>query len=399
MRRFLLLGRFLIGRSSGVYALRRGLPLYLAIGIVATILFARQGLDARTVVKSATTSLTVRLALMIAWLAASFPAVRAIVIVPDAAFLRALPVPRWQILVFLSALLVVAELPWLVLWTRGGGPLLGAAATAMALALHADLLRSGRRTMEGAALVHFAGLMFVIMAWTRLGTAYVPSSSAIALLAAIVVSLATFLASLDSAWKRASEEVPARSRGRIAGTPVRALASAYARVLVRRHGSALVLALVLVLAAMAWTGVALRNDAILAEHAMRAVLAAWIPACVLSAAVPAKPILRSERGAEWVLAVAGTTAGQRRLAHIGLTALAGAIVGVATAGALAVVASVDLTARIGWAIAVPVSGALLAGSTALAMRWALCDTGHDGARAMGAVLALIAVAEGTLYWL
>jgi hypothetical protein len=397
VRRFLLLGRFLIGRSSGVHALRRGLPLYLAIGIAATILFARQGLDARTVVRSATTSLAVRLALLLAWLAAALPVVRAIVMAPDAAFLRALPVPRWQIFVWLSALLVVAEAPWLVLWSRGGGPLLGAAATTSALALHAQLLRAGPRTLDGSALLHRGWGVVVILVWMRLGTSDVPHHSSVALLTVFGVALAAFLASLDRAWQRASEHAPVRPRGRIAGAPARALASAYARVLERRHGSALVLVLVLVVAVMGFAALALRNDPILAEHALRVVLACWIPVSVLAAAVPAKPILRSEHGAEWVLAASGTALGQRRLAHVALMAIAGASGGLAIAAALGVATDADFTARLGLAVAVPLSGALLAGTTALALRWAFRDSGHDGARAIGALLAVIAVAEGALF--
>jgi hypothetical protein len=397
MRRFLLLGRFLIGRSSGVQALRRGLPLYLAIGIGATILFARQGLDARTVVRAATTSASVRLALLLVWLAAALPVVRTIVTAPDTAFLRSLPVPRWQILVWLSALLVVAELPWLVLFSRGGGPLLGAAATAIALALHAQLLDDRRSIEDPAALLQHAWLTLVIFAWMYLGSAYVPTHSAIALLMVAGVALAAFVSSLDRAWNRALERGQPRSRRRIAGGPSAALASAYCRVLERRHGSALILALAIVVAAMGFTGLALRNDPTLAEHPLRIVLAAWIPACVLSAAVPAKPILRSELGAEWVLDASGMTLGQRRLAHVGLTAIAGAGVGFVTAAVLAVAAVADLPSRLIGALAVPTSGALLAALTTLAMRWALRDTGHDGARAIGAVLALIALAEAVLY--
>ncbi|MET0592563.1 MAG: hypothetical protein ABW133_07685, partial [Polyangiaceae bacterium] len=131
----------------------------------------------------------------------------------------------------------------------------------------------------------------------------------------------------------------------------------------------------------------------------RTVLAAWIPTCILAVAVPAGPILRSERGAEWVLAAAGMPMGQRRLAHVGLLATIGAIKGLVAAAALGALLAWDITSRCTLAIAVASSGALLAGSTALAMRWALRDTGHDGARAVGAVLALVAVAEALLYWI
>ncbi|MET0593270.1 MAG: hypothetical protein ABW133_11260, partial [Polyangiaceae bacterium] len=271
MRRFFLLGRFLIARSSGVHALRRGLPLYFAIGIAATIIFARQGLDARTVVRGAATSLPVRVTLLVAWLVAAYPVARTVVTTPENTFLRALPIPRWQILIWLALLLFIAELPWAILWTRGGGPLVGAAATMSAMALHVFLLQPNRKDIDGAALLDRAWMMAVVMGWTRLGTDYVPLGSPFAMLALTGLASAGTVSSLRRAWQFAPERGAPRSRGPIAGAPARALASAYLRVLERRHAAALIRALLVVVAAMGWIGIALHNDATLAAQGTRTV--------------------------------------------------------------------------------------------------------------------------------
>src|SRR5690242_10609465 len=121
MHHFATLGRFLVFRSSGPAALKVGLPLYFAIGILATVIFAPRGLDASTVVARAEHSVVARFLMLSAWCVATAPVVRAILSTETNLFLRALPLARWHLLTWLGALMFMAELPWAVLWTRGGG--------------------------------------------------------------------------------------------------------------------------------------------------------------------------------------------------------------------------------------------------------------------------------------
>jgi len=100
--------------SSGREALRRGLPFYSVLSITAMIVFAGNGLDAASITRSAGRWLSIRAALLIAWLIPTMPVTRALIQDRRAQFLKTLPVPEAEILVIIGALLLVAESPWIV---------------------------------------------------------------------------------------------------------------------------------------------------------------------------------------------------------------------------------------------------------------------------------------------
>jgi len=383
VRRFAALGWFLVTSSSGAAALRMGLPLFSAIGILATVIFSTSGLDASTVVQRAESSSTTRLVLLLAWSTVTLPVVRAIWSTRENAFLRALPIPRWQVLLWLGALLALAELPWFVLWTRGGGVARGLGATLTALALHACMVARVRTWTDGA----FVSMTCV--AWL----ASVPAGRIVA--GTIVSALA-----ISRAWQRAPELRGGSLRSRISGPPALALGTAYALIAFRRHGATLLRAAIVVSISMAWAGFGVRNDAASwsdSSGPLQFVLAVWIPSSVFAAASLAGPVLRTDAAAGWVLAVCGTSMYQRRAATMGMIAIAGAAVGLLVGASLGVALDLPAGARLCWGAALGLAGAALSALTEVGVRWSIREEGHDAGRVVLAVLALVAVAEGVLW--
>src|SRR6187431_1218359 len=87
--------------TAGRSALGRALPLYLSTGIVSFVLFAGNGLDARTLTDQALESLPFRAALLGPWLLGTLPAARAWLQAPETELLGALPVSRpWLLAIF-----------------------------------------------------------------------------------------------------------------------------------------------------------------------------------------------------------------------------------------------------------------------------------------------------------
>jgi hypothetical protein len=386
---FVHLGRFLVARSSGRAALERGLPLYLGIGIVATILFSHQGLDAATVVRRTETSIAARLILLGLWTLGTAPVARALIATPCNAFLRSLPASRGQILTAIAALMCVAELPWFILWARGGGAASGIGATAIALALHAALAVGGRRAIDYA----LGAIAFV--AWcshplfeTSLPTRGIVNAS---------IGVPVFALALDRAWRRAPEVSLSARSTRIAGPPIRALATVYARILVRRHGAAVLRALFLVTVMMTWVTLAAQNDAAWHDAPLYFALTVWIPTSLLAAATPIAPLLRAEKQAQWVWSTTSTTPQQLRAAVVILMFVAGLVIGLVTGVLLGNILIASVAARLRFALALSATGGLAATLSALATRSSLRGDGRDGARVVLALLTIGALMEGVLW--
>jgi hypothetical protein len=383
VRRFAAVGVFLVTRSSGVAGLQIALPLFFAIGIVATVIFAPSGLAASTVVLRAESNATTRLVLLLAWTALSLPVARAILSTRENSFLRSLPIPRWQIVVWLGALMIAAELPWLVLWTRGGGLSSGLAAMLTAVALHACIVARVRTPIDAAFVAATCA------AWVA------PFAAARIAVGALISACA-----LSRAWRRALELDASGLRARIVGPPAFALATAYGLIAIRRHLALLVRAALIVLLGMTWVGLALySNETAWSEGdgALRLVLAVWIPCSVLAAATLAGPVLRTEAAAEWVLVACGTSASQRRTATIGILAAAGAMAGLLTGASLGFALGRPLALRFSWAMAVGGVGAVLSALTELGARWSMRGDRSDGGRIVVALAAVIALAESALW--
>jgi hypothetical protein len=380
---FAVLGRFLVTRSSGPAALKIGLPLYLTTGICATVIFAPSGLNASTVVERAESTWPARLVLIIAWTVAALPVVRAIVCSEANAFLRSLPISRSYFVAWLGALMLFAELPWFVLWLRGGGVTSGLGAVLTVLAVHACVLARVRTWVDAT---------LVAMTWT----AWMVAGP----FARIMVAGPTFVFAVSRAWQRMPERGASPPAGGIVGSASLALAVSYGLVMSRRHAAALLRAAFIIAVAMAWTGLLLRNDDVLrfeSKSVLRVALSAWIPSCILAAATPVGPILRTETAAEWLLAACGITVTQRRAATIGLLAATGSAVGLLAGALLGIALGAPGFLRFALAASLGVTGALLSALTEVCVRWSIREDGRTGGRMVLILGALIALAEGVLW--
>jgi hypothetical protein len=141
----------ILARTSGAAALRRALPTYAGLFIVAVILFAGNGVRSRDVVGMALSSPPTRVLLVGAWLLLALPAARAVLCEPSSFLIRTWPIARAQALVVLGGLLALIEGPWILLWLKGGGVVAGAAAAALALGGHGLWLGRPRGAAERAA--------------------------------------------------------------------------------------------------------------------------------------------------------------------------------------------------------------------------------------------------------
>jgi hypothetical protein len=371
----------LFGTTAGVAALRRGLLLYLTIIIVAVILFAGQGLDASTVVRLAEHSRSIRAGLLGVWLMATMPVARSILATPQTFFVRSLPVSRLAVVAAILPFLACAELPWFVLFARGGGWISGGAALLVALALHAILVA---RLTDSAMLAAFAG---VFGAWllappmVRMGVA--------------VPSLAI---GLIAAWRRAPEWASAGGSAWMPHAQSLALATAYGTTLRRRHGAALIRSMFLTSTAAVFASLLIRNSGVGSGASDQIALAIWILAAVTGAATLAGPVLSAERGADWVLEAHAVRARVRRAASMGLLATAGAIQGVVYAAIVSILVPIDLVTRVCWLGETSCFGAALSVIIEPCMRWALREHGTDSGRMILALLAEVVLAEMVVWF-
>jgi len=141
----------ILARTNGAAALRRALPTYAGLFMVAVILFTGNGVRSRDIVELARASPPTRVLLLGAWLLLALPAARALFLEPSSFLLRAWPIARARMVAVLVVLLAPIEAPWILLWTKGGGMGAGAAAAALAIAGHGLILGRPRRAAEVAA--------------------------------------------------------------------------------------------------------------------------------------------------------------------------------------------------------------------------------------------------------
>lgn len=261
----------LLARGPGRAVLARALPLYLTTGIVAFILFAGNGIDARTLTELCEADVRFRWLLLAAWSLASLPAARAWLAAPDVALLRALPVSRSVVILWLGLGCCAIELPWAALWLRGARLGTGSAAVLAALAFAAAAV-AGVRSVLDAALWGASAL-----AWT-LGTA--PALGAVHAL--------VFVRGIGSAWSRLAEPSAAHSDAVLAGPAWLSLTSALAVATSRAHRAALLRSLVLALAAAALPALHVRRNA---ADLFTTALFVWGPVCVVASLSMAGPVL------------------------------------------------------------------------------------------------------------
>ncbi len=131
--------------TLGRPVLLHSLALGVALGIPSAILFSANGLRARDVIALSHHSLAARSVLWACWLLLSAPAMRVLLDAPGSRTLRALRLPRVSLVLALLALAVLVQLPWAILFARGGGSLEAGAAVSLAIALNASLVVALRR--------------------------------------------------------------------------------------------------------------------------------------------------------------------------------------------------------------------------------------------------------------
>jgi hypothetical protein len=263
--------------------IRNALALCVALGIPAAILFSSNGLRAKDVVTLAHHSLLARGLLWLAWLALSAPALHVLFEAPGSRTLRALRVPRAALVCALFLLASVTQLPWALLFARGGGLVAAWAAVTLALGLSASALVALRRPRWALLLALGAALL----------AADLPP-----LVVALVGSVWAPCA-LHAGWSCALEQPSARWRLMRPTHPLLALYAAHALGLARAARSRLLVALVSGVGGALGLAYSLRNDP--TERPVVRALAALALPLTLGAAACVAPLLESEARLRWLL--------------------------------------------------------------------------------------------------
>lgn len=374
-----------MARTSGAAALRRALPTYLGLFMLAVIFFAGNGVRSSDLVALAQGSPPSRIAMLAAWLLLALPGARALIAAPSAFLIRTWPIPRAHLLGVTTAMLVLVELPWLLLWFKGGGAIAGTAATVLALGGHGLLLARPR----GAAEIAAALLWLVAVA--------VLSRPALALLA----SAPALVLAVRRAFIAAPERIGVRRAGRwvrAGRSTVVAMAQMHLATIVRAQRPALLRTIWFTGGGTLLAGLVVANNGIAEPSQVRAI---WRTAATLAigwgAAGLVGGIQRTLRQSTWLLDVHGVPAFTQRLASALTLAGLGAMLGAVAGATLAQLPAL----RVGAMLALDGGLAGLAGATtaALAGRWACRGTGRDSARLLLAMLVGAAILAACAWFL
>lgn len=368
-----------IARTSGKRALYLGVPLYFIVGIVAFILFAGNGMDARHVTKLALESPPLRMALLTGWAMLTLPVARVLVDDPQAFFLRVLPVPRWWLLGIVAIALAGVQLAWLVLWVRGEGVLQGSVALLAVLGAQSYAIAGLRGARE------WIGLGGVLVGWYL-----APSPAALALL------VPAFAFGHRHAWVRAPEPAGVGRHRVSRASATLAIATAFGISAYRSNGSAAARAATLALLAFVAISLGLRNNPDWTqEHVLKLTLAIWGGACLLGGVTLARPILIAETELTWLLDVCGASLVSRALGGIGLVASIGALGGTLFGLALGVTAP-NAAGSFIFILHLAAAGAALGAIAVALIRITARGTGRDSGRQLVALLGIYIVAGSIL---
>jgi hypothetical protein len=259
------------------------LALSVALGIPAAILFSANGLRAQDIVALARRSLGARALLWAGWLALSAPVLAVLFDAPGSRTLRALRLPRAPLVSSLLVLAFVVELPWAVLFARGGGFVAAWAAITLAIAFAASSTTARRRS-------RWAGVVVLGSAFLLWG----PTPWLGALCGSIWAPLA-----LDAAWRCGLEQPRVAWR---LSRPMPALLALYfghLLRLVRAARSRLLVAIAACAAGSAGFVYSLRNDP--TERPLARALAAMALPLTLAAAACTAPVIDSEARLRYLL--------------------------------------------------------------------------------------------------
>lgn len=261
-----------LGRPVSLHAL----ALSVALGIPSAILFSANGLRARDVVALSHHSLAMRSLLWAVWLLLSAPALRVLLDAPGSRTLRALRLPRGSLVTALLALAALVQLPWAILFARGGGSLEAGAAVTLAIALNASLVVALRR---GRWLIALA-LGGLLLLWD-------PGASVVAACGALWAPFA-----LDAAFRCALEQRRTSLRLTRPTHPLLALYVTHLLRLLRSAQARLVIACLSGVGGATGLLFSLRNDP--TERVLQRALSALALPLTLAAAVCVAPVLESE---------------------------------------------------------------------------------------------------------
>jgi hypothetical protein len=330
--------------TSGRPVLQRALALWTAVGLVATVLFGGQGLDARRVTSMFHAGTGMRLALAVGWTLLATPVVSSAFDAPGTRTLRTLPVSRSAWVGWLLVLVLAVQAPCCVLFARGDGPGTALAEMLLAAAMQSSLVAATRRPR------------FVGVAATALAIVLLDASPLFTLAPAAALACA----GVGAAW-RVILDASGRDLHMTRVTwPVLALASAYVLRIVRAARARLALAVGTVSLGALALSLSLLNDPSSRPIArMLAVLALPLTLC---AAVLVGPVRDTEERMRAVVRVTRThwttLLGAFALA-IGLPSSALAATASAVAGAAAHAPALPLGGAAG-AWAVPIACAMAA---------------------------------------
>ncbi len=365
---------FVVVRIAGRAAFQRAALLYLAIAIAAGIIFSGNGMSASDVTEFSDGSPLFRMILWSLWLIATTPAARAVLCEPSLFVLRALPVPRLLFCLGYALLLVVVELPWALLFARGKGPFIGLAVAMTAMTAHSLIV------------VRVHRLLWYALAFGTVGLWMLPLPTPLWLvLSAVSLRFALVMAFVLAPLRAVSVGTPL-----VRGSALWALCLAYLQTLRRGHVSLFIRALLLLLLGIAITALAIHNNQIVLPGLRCTVsLGVLSVTLLLGLCGLAAPVLRSERQAEWLLAVCRVPGSTRAYATALVVVSIGLVLG--TLHALAVVGLLGGDARLLIRLlADSVCAGITLGVVACGlMRWAQRGTEKDTDRSLIALLGAI----------
>lgn len=371
-----------LARTSGKRAAYAALPPYFLVGITSTILFAGQGMDAKTITAPALASFPLRLGLLVAWALVTLPVARRVVVDASVDLLRVLPVPRGALLAINAALLALLQLGWVVPWVRGAGWLAAMVALAAVLALQCCVILGRHRRAVGAL-----GLAAVAAGWWL-----APGGASLALLGSV------FVLAHRSAWRRAPEASGTGRHRVFGGSAPLALSTALAAAALRDDASAAARALALLALAALGTRLGLRNAAWEADSLLRWAAALWAAACLLGGVTLARPVLRSEAELGWVLDVCAVSSRLRAGVSLGFAAIAFGSAGLVFYLSLWSVAGSG-TETVWLAAHLTLGGAAWAVLAAALVRSGTRGSGRDSRRLLGWLLVLYLPLMLLLSWM
>jgi hypothetical protein len=262
--------------TAGWPVLLRALALWSAVGIVATILFAGNGIHARDVTRLFHSSLGARLLLTVGWCLLATPVVSGAFDAPGTRTLRTLTVPRRAWVAALAALLLLAQAPYGLLFARAEGAISALVAMAFAVAAQASVVAATRRP---PAVVFALGALVLVVVDARPMLTVVP--------AAVLA-----VAGVASAWNVALDATARDVRATRVTSPVLVLAIVHLLRMVRVARARVALALGSVALGTAALGLSLVNDPP-ARPVARALAVLALP-LTLCAAVLVGPVRETE---------------------------------------------------------------------------------------------------------